>query len=128
MTGGSRAEDDFNDDECGGPCNTQQETNTYGNDDGMMVFPDPDTCAIIGVDSTPYSVLVPLAKELAQILDGNCSPDELQTYKDFLSSTIAEKKKELMKANPVAKGKMVSSSVASNKKMKTHGTRHMGFR
>jgi len=57
----------------------------------MMVFPDPDTCAIIGVDSTPYSVLVPLAKELAQILDGNCSPDKLQTYKDFLSSSIAEK-------------------------------------
>ena len=37
-------------------------------------------------------------------------------------------KKELMKANQVAKGKMVSSSVASNKKMKTHGTKHMGFR
>ncbi len=58
----------------------------------MMVFPDPDTCAIIGVDSTPYSVLVPLAKELAQILEGNCSADELQHCKDFLSSAIAEKK------------------------------------
>ena len=119
-------EDDF-DEEGGGPCNTPQETNTYGNDDCMVVFPDHDARALSSVKSTPYSVLVPLAKELAQILDGNCSPDELQVHKNYLSTAITEKKKELMKANRVAKGKMVSSSVASNKRMKTHGTKHMAF-
>ena len=69
---------DSDDDECGGPCNTQRETNTYGNDDCVMVFPDHDARAVARRESTPYSVLVPLAKELAPILDGNCSTDELQ--------------------------------------------------
>jgi hypothetical protein len=83
---------DSDDDEGGGACNTQQETNTYGNDDCVMVFPDHDACAVPSMGSTPQSVLVPLAKELAQILERNCSPDELQQYKHFLSSAITKKK------------------------------------
>ena len=85
---------DSDDDEGGGACNTQQETNTYGNDDCVMVFPDHDACAVPSMGSTPQSVLVPLAKELAPILDGNCSTDELQQYKEDLSSAITEKKRK----------------------------------
>ena len=86
-------EDDFDDKKGGRPCNTQQETNTRGNDDCMMVFPDHDTRVVISVGSTPLSgVLVSLSKELvAQILDVNCSPDKLRLYKDFLSSGITKK-------------------------------------
>jgi hypothetical protein len=48
-----------------------------GNDDCVMVFPDHDVCAVISAESTPYSVLVCLVKELAQVWNENCSPDEL---------------------------------------------------
>jgi hypothetical protein len=76
---------------------------------------------------TPYSVLVPLAKELSSILEGNCTIEELKGYQDMLSNMIVAKKRELNKEGnrPVLTGKMVSSSVHSNKRKKSHGTKHM---
>jgi hypothetical protein len=123
--------DDDDDDGDFGPCNTQQETHKYGRNNCELVFPDHDTPDTRKEDS-PYSVLVPLAKELASILEGNCTVEELQEYKSFLSNSIAKKKSEMMNARPWTAdvqmaGKMVSSSVRSNKKQKTHGTKHMGF-
>ena len=94
----------------------------------MLVFPDHDK-QVIRTEETPYSVLVPLVKELASILEGNCSVEELKQYKAMLSNAIAKKKNELFSnANVQMAGQMVSSSVRSNKKQKTHGTKHMAFR
>ena len=88
--------DDNDDGDYAGPCNTQQETYTYG-DNCMLVFPDHDK-EVIRTEDTPYSVLVPLVKELASILEGNCSVEELQQYKAMLSNAIAKKKNELVSA------------------------------
>ena len=121
-------DDDFSD---FGPCNTQQETNTYGSDECGLVFPDP-VLPLQNLDS-PYGVLVPLVKELVGILEGNCTVEKLQHYKDLLSGAIATERKELSDQHHqrrVAKlpaGNMVSSNVPSNKRHKSHGTRHMGF-
>ena len=62
------------------PCNTQHETTTYEVRDGMtqeVNFPDhlsthQDTI------NTPYRVIVPLAKELSSLIEGNCSIDEFK--------------------------------------------------
>jgi hypothetical protein len=120
-------DDDFSD---FGPCNTQQETNTYGSDDCALVFLDPVVPPLLKHDS-PNGVLVPLVKELVGILEGNCTVKKLQHYK--LSSSIAIEKKECtdrrhqLGSSKLPAGNMVSSSVHSNKRHKTHGTRHMGF-
>jgi hypothetical protein len=125
----SGADDDASiDDDNEGPWNTQQETTTYDINEGMAVtFPDhvfenPNNV------STPYSVIVPLAKELASLLEGNCSIEELQQYKEMLSDCIVKKKSEIRnQGGNQSAGKMVSCSVRSNKKQKTHGTKHMAY-
>lgn len=118
--------DDFSD---FGPCNTQQETNMYGSDDCVLVFPD---CVVPPLKhDSPYGVLVPLAKELAGIRDGNCTVEKLQQYKELLSNSIAKEKQELTNRHhqsgtmQLPAGNMVSSSLPSNKRHKTHGTKHM---
>ena len=114
-----------------GPCNTQQETNTYGTDDPLLVFPAVDNSHAIATNNSPYSVLFPLLKELTSILDGNCSIDRLSHYKDMLSNAIVKEKRELLERSnglssvQTAGGKMVSSGVQSNKRHRSHGTRHM---
>ena len=57
---------------------------------------------MLRTEDTPYSVLlVPLVKELASILEGNCTVEELQQYKVILSNAIlAKKKNELVNAYP----------------------------
>ena len=81
-----------NDDFIDNPCNTQQETNLYStNEDAMFVFPELAP-PVVRKESIPYSVLVPLAKELASILEGNCTVEELEQYKAMLSNCIAKKK------------------------------------
>lgn len=110
-----------------GPCNTQQETNTYGIDDSLLVFPAVDDSHAATMHNSPYSVLFPLLKELTSILEGNCSNDKLSYYKDMLSNAIVKEKRELSNASSSVQpsGKMVSSSVQSNKRHRSHGTRHM---
>lgn len=115
-----------------GPCDTQQETNTYGTDDCGLVFPNIDSPQIAVRNDSPYGVLHPLLKELASILEGNCTVQKLTHYKDMLSNSIAKEKRELLEEGDVAaralpSGKMVSSSVVSNKRHKSHGTKHMAF-
>ena len=61
-----------------GPCNMQQETNTYGTDDSMLVFPAVDNSHAVTMNNSPYSVLFPLLKELTPILEGNCSINRLE--------------------------------------------------
>ena len=120
-------EDD--DDFIGNPCNTQQETTLYStneDEDAAFVFPEVAP-TVVRKESIPYSVLVPLAKELASILEGNCTVEELEQYKAMLSNCITKKKHEIMAQRGSANGSMVSSSVRSNKKQKTHGTKHMSF-
>ena len=120
-------EDD--DDFIGNPCNTQQETTLYSTNedkDAAFVFPEVAP-TVVRKESIPYSVLVPLAKELASILEGNCTVEELEQYKAMLSNCITKKKHEIMAQRGSANGSMVSSSVRSNKKLKTHGTKHMSF-
>lgn len=109
-----------------GPCNTQQETNAYGSDDCVLVFPDFVVPPL--KHDSPYGVLVPLAKELAGILDGNCTVEKLRQYKERLSNSIAEKEKQELTNRhhqlgtpQLPAGNMVSSSVPSNKRCKTHG-------
>jgi hypothetical protein len=54
----------------GNPCNTQQETPLYStneDEDAAFVFPEVAP-TVVRKESIPYSVLVPLAKELASIL------------------------------------------------------------
>ena len=117
------------DDDDGGPCNTQQETRTYDSiDDHVLTFPDHHH-QIEKDNNTPYSVLVPLAKELSSILEGNCTAEELEVYKQMLLDCIVEKKNEIKNDSGKTNsgGKMISSSVRSNKKHKTHGTKHMTF-
>ena len=118
-----------NDDFIGNPCNTQQETTLYStneDEDAALVFPELIP-TVVRKESVPYSVLVPLAKELASILEGNCTVEELQQYEAMLSNCITKKKHEIMAQRGSANGSMVSSSVRSNKKLKTHGTKHMSF-
>ena len=67
--------DDNDDGDYAGPCNTQQETYTYG-DNCMLVFPDHDKQINVRTEDTPYSVLIPLVKELASILEENCTVEE----------------------------------------------------
>lgn len=115
--------DDIVDENNEGPCNTQHETTTFNVNDGLTVG-FPDHLANHHNISTPYSVIVPLAKELASLLEGNCSKDELEKYKVMLSDCIVKKKNEIRNQTKKASiGTMVSSSVKSNKKQKTHGTR-----
>ncbi|KAI2492022.1 hypothetical protein MHU86_22547 [Fragilaria crotonensis] len=60
-----------NDDFIGNPCNTQQETTLYStneDEDAALVFPEL-VPTVVRKESVPYSVLVPLAKELASILE-----------------------------------------------------------
>jgi MULE transposase domain len=114
----------------GVPCSTQQETNTYGEEDAIVSGCLVQTVPLVGTGGhmmTPYSVLVPLAKELSSILEGNCTIEELKGYQDMLSNMIVAKKRELNKEGnrPVLTGQMVSSSVHSNKRKKSHGTKHM---
>lgn len=113
-----------------GPCNTQQETNTYGTDDCLLVFPAVDDSHEVTMNHSPYSVLFPLLKELTSILEGNCSVDRLLHYKDMLSNAIVNEKRELLERSKGSSsgqpcGKMVSSGVQSNKRHRSHGTRHM---
>ncbi len=68
-------------------------------------------------ESIPYSVLVPLAKELASILEGNCTVEELEQYKEMLSNCFTKKKHEIMTQRGSTTGTMVSSRVCSNKKL-----------
>ena len=51
--------------------------------------------------------------------------EELEQYKAMLSNCITKKKHEIMAQRGSANGSMVSSSVCSNKKLKTHGTKHI---
>ena len=127
--------DDDNDNGDYGPCNTQQETNMYGTDDSIIVFfPNIDS-PIVTKNNSPYGVLLPLLKEPTSILEGNCSVNKLSQYKEMLSNSIAKEKKELFDEQNGANGtvpaqpsgKMVSSSVRSNKRHRTHGTKHMTF-
>ena len=111
----------------GNPCITQHETTLYStNDDAMFVFPEI-TPTVVRKESIPYIVLVPLAKELASILEGNCTMEELEHYKAILANCITETKQKIMTQRGSSAGNMVSSSVRSNKKLKTHGTKHMSF-
>lgn len=115
------------------PYNTQQVTFTYGSDedgsdnDEILVFPDVGYDNDVADDRSPYSVIVPLAKELASILEGNSCAEKLKEYEDLFSNFIVKEKAEVGKARGMAKGRMISSSVQSNKKLKTHGTKHMNF-
>ncbi len=76
------------------PCNTQQETNLYSTneEDAMFGFPEL-ALPVVRKESIPYSVLVPLAKELTSILEGNCTVEELEQYKTMLSNCSITKKK-----------------------------------
>ncbi len=72
----------------GNPCNTQQETTLYStneDEDAAFVFPEVAP-TVVRKESIPYSVFVPLAKELASILEGNCTVEELEQYKAILSN------------------------------------------
>ena len=89
--------DDDDDNVDSGPCHTQQETNTYGSNDCLLVIPVHIDSPAVSQESTPYSILVPLVKKLSSILDGNCTGEELQQYNDMLSNAIAKKKNEIMK-------------------------------
>ena len=113
-----------------GPCNTQQETNTYGTDDCLLLFSAVDNSDTVTMNNSPYSVLFPLLKELTSILEGNCSVDRLSHYKDMLSNAIANEKRELLERSKGSSsvqpcGKMISSGVRSNKRHRSHGTMHM---
>jgi hypothetical protein len=70
------------------PCNMQQETNTYGTDESLLVFPAAvDNSHAVTMNNSPYGVRFPLLKELTPpILEGNCSVDRLSQYKDMLSN------------------------------------------
>jgi hypothetical protein len=115
------------DDDNEGPCNTQQETTTYEGNAGTTVSFPNHLSATQDYIRTPYSVIVPLAKELASLLEGNCSMDELERYKGMLADCIVRKKNEIRnQSQKTSAGKMLSSSVTSNKKQKTHGTRYHG--
>jgi hypothetical protein len=62
------------------PCKTQQETTLYSrNEDLVLAFPGLAP-PIARKESIPYSVLVPLTKELGTVLEGNCSVKELEQY------------------------------------------------
>jgi len=53
--------------------------------------------------------------------------DELERYKGMLADCIVRKKNEIRnQSQKTSAGKMLSSSVTSNKKQKTHGTRYHG--
>jgi hypothetical protein len=106
------------------PCNTQQEAPTTHNvNDGQTVGFRDHVSAKHGNVSTRYNATVSLAKELASLLEGNCSMDKLEQYKEMLSDCIIKKKKKnkLRKQSQNASvGTMMSSNVQSNKKLKTH--------
>jgi hypothetical protein len=96
-------------------------------EDSVLAFPGLAP-PVARKESIPHSVLVPLAKELATILEGNCIVEELEQYKEMLSNFITKKKHEIMKQQRGSTtGTIVSSSVRSNKKLKTHGTKRMSF-
>ena len=107
------------------PFHTQQETFTYGSEDEICVFPDPSY--EIGDDHSPYSIILSLAKELGSILEGNCTTEKLCYYEDLFSSCITKEKAEIGKIHGKPKGRMISSSIHSNKKFKSHGTKHMTY-
>ena len=81
------------------PCNTQQETTTYKVKDRMTQEVNflEHLFANQIKNNTPYSDIVPLAKEFASLLDGNCSMDELKQYKEMLLDCIVKKKDEAIR-------------------------------
>jgi hypothetical protein len=52
----------------------------YGFNAGATVsFPDDlSTATQDNISTTPYSVVIPLAKELASLLEGNCCMDTME--------------------------------------------------
>jgi hypothetical protein len=117
----------------------------YSDTDSFCSFPSIGSQDLaVHEKSRPYSVLAPVFKELTSILEGNCSEEKLQHYKKFLSDSIIKEKKDLLVAKrdlSVARldsgtsdefsdqsgpsGNMISCSVPSNKRHKSHGTKHM---
>ena len=115
----------------------QQETNFYSDTDSLLSFPSMEG-EDMAVDEKcrPYSVLAPGLKELTMILEGNCSVEKLEHYRKFLSNYILQEKRELSVARHEScttdefchqsgpSGNMISCSVHSNKRHKSHGTKH----
>lgn len=145
MRHGPSLDDGSNTVEDSAPMGTQQETNVYSDTDSFCSFPSIGSQDLaVHEKSRPYSVLAPVFKELTSILEGNCSEEKLQHYKKFLSDSIIKEKKDLSVAKrdlSVARldsgtsdecsdqsgpsGNMISCSVPSNKRHKSHGTKHM---
>lgn len=116
----------------GGPCNTQQETNTYSVGESPLRFPIPEAIdvPVATLQNSPYSLLLPLFKELTTLLHRNCSDDKLNGYRRMFSDSIVKEKMELSglhenSTRETRPGQMVSSSVRSNKRHRSHGTKHM---
>jgi hypothetical protein len=86
-------DDDENGD--GGPCKTPKETNTYGTENCVLLFPDNESPDMIK-NNALCSVFLPLLKETTQILEGNCSDEKLSQCKEMLSKSKAKGKKEFI--------------------------------
>jgi hypothetical protein len=95
-----------------GPCNTHQLTTTYNVNDGQTPVGFPDHVSAKHRNfNTQYSATVPLAKELASLLEGNCSMDKLEQYKEMLLDCIVKKKNKIRNQSQKASvGTMVLSS------------------
>ena len=68
-----------------------------------------------------YKDLVPVAKELVNVMEHNCDPSEITEIKKYLFEKIAFFRHKAECKNPPATGKTVSSGVIQNKRLKTHG-------
>jgi hypothetical protein len=92
-----------------GPCNIQQGTTTYNSNDSQTIgFPDHGSANYRNV-LTQYSVIVPLAKQRASLLEGNCSMVKLEQIQENALGLNREKELQNKKSN--SEGKCWDNSV-----------------
>lgn len=73
----------------------------------------------------PFAKLSPTFKELCALYKDNCDLTERSSIESLLSGLISKKRTQIASSLGPRVGTLISSHVPSNKRRKTHGTKHM---
>jgi hypothetical protein len=86
-------------------------------------FPaDDDDCPRDDEHINLYAELIPLVKEMCAVADLDCTAEERDHCKEAIRALSTMLKRSRAKGAP--SGSMVSSSLKTNKRKTTHGTKH----
>jgi hypothetical protein len=130
-----------------GPMNLTQET-VIINDSGILdteVASDTEEAGIIQFDCNfyeddtsaplpataaagPYEQLNPVFKEYCSLFEDNCTQEEINKIESILTNKIVSKRATISSSAGTHRvERFVSSNAESNKRLKSHGTKHMTY-